>query len=78
MQTLSLTEWRNSPETQALLAFLQHRQSPVLSMFLAGNPVPPELQGRVAGLHELETLLTGPVDKVNEVFTKALREHITK
>ncbi len=77
MQAPALTEWLNSPGTQALRAYLRHRKNPVLSSFLAGSPVQPEAQGRAAAFHELETLLAMPSDEVGKIFETALREHKT-
>ena len=73
MQMTSLADWVRSPETQALLAYLRQRQAPAMEMFLRGTPVPPELQARASGAHEIERLLTSPVETINQEFEKALK-----
>lgn len=74
MQEVALTEWLNSPGTKALLAYLHRRQVATLQLFLVGETVHPVRQGRVAALHELERLLTSPVDNVRKIFNDVLKE----
>lgn len=74
MSEAGLTAWLDSRGTKVLLAYLRHRKTGPVRTFLAGQPVDPTSQGRVAALHELETLLTSPPDKVKEAFENALKE----
>lgn len=63
MQEMSLLEWVNSPQTQALKAWARHQQQPAVRQFLAGrNLVEPLTQGRAAAFHDVELLLSLPVD----------------
>lgn len=73
MQEAALTEWLRSRGTQLLLVYLRHRQATVLRTFLQGHPVTPTDQGRVAALHELETLLAGPAEQAERVLNEALK-----
>lgn len=80
MQTASLREWLDSPETQALITFLRFRQEPGVSMFLQGLPVAPEVQAKAAGCNEIERLLRLPPEKILDIFNnaaKALKERTT-
>ena len=74
MQTASLTEWLNSPETKALVTYLKFRQAAPTAEFLQGLPVNPIAQGKTAGLNEIERLLTEPAEKIIEAFTNASRK----
>lgn len=74
MQAANWAAWRDNPETKALLAYLRRRQAGVVQTFLAGNPVDPKTQGQAAAFHELEKLLTAPVDKLKEALETALKE----
>ena len=67
-----LTTWLHSPETQTLVRYLQHRRATAVQIFLAGNPVPPEMQGRAAALYDLEKLLTSAEDVLRREFEQAL------
>jgi hypothetical protein len=68
MSQLVLTEWLNSRETAALVAFLRRRRGAAVQTFLAGQPVDLVTQGRAAALHEIETLLSGRPEHVKQVF----------
>lgn len=47
----------------------------MVQTFLAGAvAVDPVLQGKAAGWHDIETLLTESADKVNEVFEHHLKQ----
>ena len=74
MQTASLAEWLNSPETKALVTYLKFRREPGVAMFLQGLPVPQEVQARSAGHDEILRLLTQPPERIIEIFTNANRE----
>ncbi len=74
MQAAHLTEWLNSPETKTLVVYLRRRKAETLQAFLTGELVHPIRQGRLAALHELETLLLSSPDEVKQVFEMALKE----
>lgn len=74
MQTASLTEWLNSPETRALMACLKHRRDQGVAIFLQGLPVPPETQGKSAGCDEILRLLTKTPEEIAKIFDTANRE----
>lgn len=79
MQEQALTDWLNSPGTRVLVHCLRLRKAAALQMFLAGEPVTQVDQGRAAALHEIEELLTAPVDQLKYVFEAALKmEHKAK
>lgn len=68
MQEVAWTEWLNSPETAALVRYLRRRKAPVAEAFLTGEAIPPLRQGRAAGYHELEIILTKPAAEVREIL----------
>lgn len=68
MQAAAWTEWLNSPETRALVAYLHRRRTPVVDSFLAGEPVPQVRQGRATAYQEIVTILTKPVDEVRTIL----------
>lgn len=74
MPALTLTEWRNSPEMAALLACLRRRKLAAVQTFLAGSPVDPVTQGRTAALHDIEELLTKPVDELRAILEAELNQ----
>lgn len=73
MPVTSLTEWLNSPETQALISYLRHRKALALQAYLGGNPVDAKDQGRAMMFHELERLLLADENMVRDTFNKALK-----
>ena len=74
MQTASLTEWLNSPETRALVTYLRFRRAPGLAMFLQGLQVAPEIQARSAGANEILRLLREPPEHIADIFENAAKE----
>ena len=74
MSEMLLTEWLASHPTRQLLRCLRQRQAGTLQAFQAGNPVEPMAQGRLAALHELERLLSGPTSDVERVFEAATKD----
>ena len=74
MQEAPLTEWVNSPETRLLVGHLRNRRAAAVRAFLAGHPVDSLTQAKAAAFHELDALLTGPVDKLREVLENVLKE----
>ena len=76
MSEMALTEWLRSNQTRAVLAYLQGRQAVTLRAFLAGHPVDPVKQGQAAAFHEIEQLLSAPVDTVREELEKAVKGHM--
>lgn len=67
-----LATWLASPETQAFRAYLHHRRTLVVQMFLQGNPVDPKDQGRAAAYHDLERTLSASPEDVRQTFNTAL------
>ena len=78
MRIPALTEWINSPETRALVAYLRNRQAPTVHRFRLGQPVDPLAQGRAAALYEIERLLSMPSDEARQVIEKALTGELTE
>lgn len=74
MQTASLAEWLNSPETRALITYLKFRQAGPLTDFLKGQGVSQTVQGRAAGFNEIERLLREPPEKISAAFENAAKE----
>lgn len=74
MQTASLAEWLDLPETKALLVYLRFRKAVTTTAFLAGQPVDQMAQGRAVAFNEIGKLLTGPTDKIVEAFVTAAKE----
>ena len=70
MQEMALTEWLGSKETQALRVYLRRKVSVATQEFLQGRPVDPMTQARAAACHELDLLLSQPLDKIREVFNQ--------
>ncbi len=75
MREADLTGWLDRVETKMLLAYLGQRRAGAVQQFLNNQPVDPQTQGRAAAFHELEKLLTSPVENVRKTFEIALREH---
>lgn len=74
MQTASLTEWLNSPETRALVTYLKFRRGPGVAVFLRGDQVDPAMQARSVGCDEIIQLLSQPPEKIIEALENAKRE----
>lgn len=78
MPEVDLTGWLNSPGTKMLVSYLRQRQAAVVRNFLANSPVDPAAQGKTAGFHEIEQLLTSGPDNVRKTVETALREQKAK
>ena len=70
MQTASLTEWLNSPETAALVRYLRHRKDPVVAALLfasrAGSAITAEI-GLMKATEQLAAMEMMAVDPIARV-----------
>ncbi len=59
-------QWKDSPLTQAFLAYLKDRRAYLMEQWGRGQPMPPELQAQAVVLHRISNLTSEEVQEQYE------------